>query len=157
MHGYLIPSKIASISSSTSYAVTRIEYAVSLETSSLHARQMKFAIKTIAPELHEHSNCLWQKNPMIMSYSQRVYELSLENITIRRTVSTWWIRMEHSVVNTLQVKGQCINVRAWLWCPKVKIAGGVKWCFGVSTEFILSQKPISFLGLPTESVLSQKG
>ena len=34
--------------------------------------------------------------------------------------------------------------------------GGVKWCFGLPTEIILSQKPISLLGLPTEIILSQK-
>ena len=38
----------------------------------------------------------------------------------------------------------------------VVIAGGVKWCFGLPTEIILSQKPISLLGLPTEIILSQK-
>ena len=78
MHGYLIPSKIASISSSTSYAVTRIEYAVSLETSSLHARQMKFAIKTIAPELHEHSNTVHGIRDLLLAQNRDVHVLAIK-------------------------------------------------------------------------------
>ena len=68
---YLIPSDITSISSRTSYAVTGKE-GRSLETAPSLAKRTNFAIKTIAPELHEHTNTIYGIKDILLAQNRDV-------------------------------------------------------------------------------------
>ena len=82
---YLIPSHIASIPSRTTYAVTG-GGKQALDAAPSYVKEMTCAIKTIAPELHEHTNTVHGIKDLLLAQNRDVHVLAIKRLVANESL-----------------------------------------------------------------------